>query len=307
MPPEFLRTPEERFAGLSGYPFAPHYHDWDGLRMHYVDEGGDGGTGPVALLLHGQPRWSYLYREFIPPLVEAGYRCVAPDYIGFGKSDKVVDDGWYVIERHIESVRSLIEALDLRQITIVAHDWGGPIGLRQVADMPERFERLVILNTWLHHLDMPYSEAIIAYRTRVVSGQWTPPGGDMAEARKRFEQARSGAPGPQQGAAHPAWAAPFPDDRYQAGTRRFPWLHPYARPAEGNALDQARCYEALKRWDKPAHVIFGEDDPIFPPSWGREWASVIPGATFDAVPGHHFVQDTSAARIVELMLGYASG
>jgi len=141
-----LRTPEDRFAFLPDYPFTPQYHIWQGLRMHYVDEG----SGAPVLLLHGEPTWSYLYRKMIPLLTAAGYRAIAPDYIGFVKSDKVEDDNWYVIERHVEAIRSLIETLDLQQITLVVQDWGGPIGLRQAVDMPERFRRLVILNTWLY-------------------------------------------------------------------------------------------------------------------------------------------------------------
>ena len=116
---QFVRTAEERFAHLSGYPFRTHYLEWQSLRMHYVDEA----TGKPVLLLHGEPTWSYLYRKMIPALAGAGYRCVAPDYIGFGKSDKVTDDNWYTIERHIESLRWLIESLDLRDITLVVHDW----------------------------------------------------------------------------------------------------------------------------------------------------------------------------------------
>jgi pimeloyl-ACP methyl ester carboxylesterase len=123
---ELIRTPDHRFEELADYAFVPHYQSWRGLRMHYVDEG----DGPPVLLLHGEPTWSYLYRHVIPPLVRAGYRCVAPDYVGFGRSDKVITDAWYVVERHVESIRAFIEELDLSQITLVVHDWGGPIGLR---------------------------------------------------------------------------------------------------------------------------------------------------------------------------------
>jgi haloalkane dehalogenase len=252
--------------------------------MHYVEVG----EGPPVLFLHGQPTWGYLYREFIALLVAAGYRCVLPDYIGFGKSDKVLDDEWYVIERHCESVRSFVEALDLSDVTIVVHDWGGPIGLRQVVDMPERFSRLVVLNTWLHHVDMEYTDAIRHYRDRIVHPEEDPWPNFPASAVSRAE-----------------WAlAPFPDDTYRAGMRRFPYCHPYAKPIEGNALEQARCFEALKRWSKPAHLIWGEQDPIFPPRWGQQWASLLPRATFDVVPGGHFLQVQSAQRIVDLMLGY---
>ncbi len=280
---EVLRTPKERFEGLDDYPFAPHYHEWEGLRMHYVDEG----SGPPVLLMHGQPNWSYLYRRFIPPLVEAGYRCVAADYIGFGKSDKVDEDDWYVIERHCQSIGSLIEALDLTDVRIAVHDWGGPIGLRQVADMPERFSRLFIFNTWLHHIDMRYTDAIRGYRDRSV--QYEPGSGDIP----------TGGQGQMAG-----WLAPFPDARYKAGPRRFPWLHPYAQPVEGNAADQDRCFQALKSWEKPAHVIFGEQDRVFPPEWGREWASLFPNGTFDTVDAGHFIQEQAPEQVVSLMLRY---
>ena len=281
---EILRTAEERFSNLSDYPFEPHYHEWQGMRMHYLDEG----DGPPILMLHGQPNWSYLYRNFVPPLVKAGYRCIAPDYIGFGKSDKVVEDEWYMIERHIESIRSLLDALDLQDIRIVVHDWGGPIGLRQVADMPDRFSRLFILNTWLHHMDMQYTDGLRDYRAGSVK---YPPGtGDIS-----IDDGDQNLAG---------WLPPFPDASYKAGPRRFPWLHPYAQPVEGNAVDQNRCFEALNRWDKPAHVIFGERDDTFLPEWGRKWAGLFKDGTFDAVPSGHYPQEECPDLVVELMLRY---
>jgi haloalkane dehalogenase len=295
---EVLRTPDERFDALEGYPFAPHYLDWEGLRLHYVDEG----AGPPVLLLHGEPTWSYLYREIIPPLVAAGFRCIAPDYVGFGKSDKVVEDDWYVIERHVESVRSLIERLDLRDITLVVHDWGGPIGLRQVADMPERFSRLVILNTWLHHEGYTYSDGIRRWR------QWAtafePGTGDLPCGFVVVDMNRLPLEPEEAGHVRAAYDAPFPDARYKAGVRRFPWCIPFAQPVEGNAADQGRCFEALKSWSKPAHFIFGDRDQVFTTGWEREWAATIAGATVDTVPGPHFPQEESGPRIAELMLGY---
>ena len=155
---EFLRTPEANFADLPGYSFEPHYHQWQDLRMHYVDEGPK--DGPVMLLLHGMPTWAFLYRNMIPGLVAAGYRCIAPDHLGFGRSDKPTDIHWYTIARHTEVLTSLIVALDLTNITLVCQDWGGPTGLAQAAMMPERFEHLVIMNTWLHHPEFEYSPAI---------------------------------------------------------------------------------------------------------------------------------------------------
>ena len=154
----FIRTPDENFAGLAGFDFEPDHHEWQDLRMHYLDEGPV--DGPVMLLMHGMPTWSYLYRHMIPPLVAAGYRCIAPDHMGFGRSDKPTDIHWYTIARHTEILTTLITALDLNDITLVCQDWGGPTGLAQAATMPERFSRLVIMNTWLHHPEFEYSPAI---------------------------------------------------------------------------------------------------------------------------------------------------
>ena len=153
-----LRTPDENFADLANFPYEPHYVEVDGLRMHYIDEGP--ADAAVALMLHGMPTWSYLYRSIIPPMLAAGYRCIAPDHIGFGRSDKVTDPGWYDIARHTANMSLLIESLDLRDVTMFVQDWGGPIGLAQVATMPERFSRLVIMNTWLHHDGYEYTAAI---------------------------------------------------------------------------------------------------------------------------------------------------
>lgn len=290
---EVIRTPDARFEDLVGYPFAPHYQYWRGLRMHYVDEG----DGPPVLLLHGEPTWSYLYRDVIPPLVAAGYRCIAPDYIGFGRSDKVASDTWYVIERHVESIRALVEALDLSEITLVVHDWGGPIGLRQAVDMPERFHRLVILNTWLHHHGFAYPDMIRRWRGYCLKfgpGSGDLPCGDIVSRWPQVTEDR-------RAAVKRAYDAPYPDAASKAGARRFPWCLPFAEPEAGNAADQARCFEALKSWPKPAHLIFGDRDEIFTPEWARAWAAEIPGATVDIVPGPHHVPEESGPEIAVTM------
>ena len=155
---ETFRTPEQRFDAWIDFPFDARYVEWQGLRMHYVDEGPS--DGPVMLMCHGMPTSSYLYRRMIPALVAAGYRCIAADCIGFGKSDKVLDDAWYSIEKHSESITYLIQNLDIERITLICQDWGGPIGLRQAVDMPARFDRLTIMNTWLHHPEYQYTEAL---------------------------------------------------------------------------------------------------------------------------------------------------
>ncbi len=298
---EIFRTPEERFSLWKDYPFAPHYLEWEGLRMHYVDEGAD--DRPVMLLLHGMPTSSYLYRRMIPPLVEAGYRCVAPDHIGFGKSDKVLDDDWYSIARHSDACEHLIRELDLRNVTLVGQDWGGPIGLRQAVDMPERFERLVIMNTWLHGPEHEYTDALKNWNR-----SWHP-GGNMDEMQgcgmvlrfflERFPRGSSPLT-PQD--AFEIYEAPFPDRASKAGPRRFPLSLPFDNPEGGNALVQTRCFEALRSWTKPVHFIWGVRDNVFTEEWGRKWAALYPQATFDPLDAGHMVQESHGPEIVEILL-----
>ena len=295
--PDHIRTPDERFSALQGYEFAPHYFDWNGLRVHYLDEGPPDAR-PV-LLLHGEPTWSYLYRGVIPHLRAAGYRCVAPDFIGFGKSDKVVDDNWYVIERHIEMLAALMEHLDLRRTVLVCQDWGGPIGLRQPVDHPERFDALVILNTWLHHDGYEYSEAI--RRWRDASQDPNTLGGDMPTGQIVAMSLRR--PGHDLDAVRAAYNAPFTDVASKAGARRFPWCLPFVQPEEGNAADQQRCYDVLTGWNKPAHLIFGDADAIFTYEWAQKWASAIPGATHERIEGAgHFVQEDAPDDLAAAIL-----
>jgi len=295
--PPYSRTPDERFAGLSRYDFAPHYFDWNGLRIHYLDEGASDAR-PI-LLLHGEPTWSYLYRGVIPPLRAAGYRCIAPDFIGFGKSDKVTDDNWYVIERHIESLAALIEHLDLQGAVLVCQDWGGPIGLRQPVDHPERFDALVILNTWLHHEGYEYTEMI--QRWRAASQDSKALGGDMPAGQVVALALRR--PGHDVDAVRAGYDAPFTDAASKAGARRFPWCLPFVQPEEGNAADQQRCYDALTRWNKPAHLIFGDADGIFTYEWAEKWAAAIPGATHERIEGAgHFVQEEAPDELAAAIL-----
>lgn len=298
---EVLRTPDEAFADLD-FPFEPHWADWYGLRQHYVDERPGGRDDvPVFLLLHGEPTWSHLYRQWIPRLVEAGFRCVAPDHIGFGKSDKPTHDDWYDIERHCEVLADLIDSLDLRDIHLVVQDWGGPIGLRQLVDRPDRFSRVFILNTWLHHDGFEYSPGIEFWHDFATDpAQHDLPCGEIVartHARPGHDLERVAA----------AYEAPFPDARFKAGARRFPWLIPNWQPVAGNAENQQRCYDALLGLDVQKHVVFGASDPIFTADWGRTWASRMPGTTFDAIPGaSHFVQDDAPDDVVDTILGHLS-
>ena len=295
--PDVLRTPDDRFAGLPGYDFQPHYLDWLGMRVHYLDEGPRDGR-PI-LMVHGEPTWSYLYRNVIPHLTAAGYRCIAPDYIGFGRSDKVVDDEWYVIERHIETIAHVITTLDLNGTVLVCQDWGGPIGLRQAINMPERFAALMILNTWLHHDGYDYTDAVRNWRAAGTNPEQL--GGDMPVGRILGLAARR--PGQDLEALRLAYDAPFPDTTYKAGPRRFPWCLPFVQPIEGNAADQQRCFDALTSWNKPAHLIFGDADQIFTYDWAQTWAAMIPGATHERIEGAgHFVQEEAPDDLAAAIL-----
>lgn len=295
--PPVYRTPDERFAGLVGYPFEPHYVQLRGLRMHYLDEGP--GTVGTLLLLHGEPSWSFLYRNLIPTFVAAGYRCIAPDMIGFGRSDKVTDPAWYTLDTHVGMLRGLVEALDLQGITLVCQDWGGPVGLINAVDMPDRFARLVILNTWLHRTDFPYTPALHAWHERSQSVDFSRMGAGPWVI---------GSPDPVE-VLQAGYGAPFPAGAPEAQTGAFRWpaMLPFANPVDGAAARQEAAYRALATWDKPAHVIFGALDQVFPPSWGQEFANHIPGATFDVVDGlGHMVQE-AGAPLADLILRRISG
>ncbi len=294
---------DDRFADLPGYPFAPHYREWNGLRLHHLDEGpadaDADADAPVFLLVHGEPTWSYLYRNWIPPLVAAGYRCIAPDHPGFGRSDKPTDDTWYVIERHIEALRHLIDTLDLRRIHLVVQDWGGPTGLRQLCDQPERFERVFILNTWLHHEGFEYGEGIRWWRQAALDPAQL--GGDMPTGRIVANSCRRD--GHDRAALTHAYDAPFPDAASKAGARRFPFCIPFGEPVAGNAVDQERCFRALPSLSVPKHLIWGDADNVFTWDWAERWHALLPGSTLDRVPGAgHFVQEDATEDCVAAVL-----
>ena len=286
-----VRTTETRFENLKGYPFAPNYLEIEGLRVHFLDEGT--ATNGTMLLLHGEPTWSFLYRNLIPVFVKAGYRVIAPDMIGFGRSDKVTDENWYVLDAHISILRGLIEGLDLTKTTMVAQDWGGPYGLINAMDMPQRFARLIILNTWLHHEAYAYTDAL---------KHW-----NLMSQRPELDFANMGSlpfgPSPDSEEVVTAgYRAPFEGPETQVGARRWPWMLPFMNPVEGGAVRQAKAFAALAKWDKPAHVMFGELDQVFNVDWGAKFAAHIPGATYDVIKGSaHMVQE-SGAPLAELIL-----
>lgn len=317
---EFVRTPESNFADLADFAYEPHYHQWQDLQMHYIDEGPK--HGPVMLLLHGMPTWSYLYRNVIPVLVDAGYRCIAPDHMGFGRSDKPTDIHWYTIARHTEILTSLIVELDLRQITLVCQDWGGPTGLAQAATMPERFTDLVIMNTWLHHPEYEYSPGIRRWNSGWHEGgtyaRIQPDIGllllvsagllDVPTFMKAFIDGED--PG-LTGAAeqmYRGYSAPYrglPDAGYN-GYRRFPLSIPMDNYHNGNAAAQTLHYRTLLNWasneSKGCHFIWGCADDVFTEAWGRHWAAQM-RARFDPLPdAGHFPQNTHGEQLARLIL-----
>ncbi|HYD44814.1 MAG TPA: alpha/beta fold hydrolase [Phenylobacterium sp.] len=316
----FVRSPDASFEALADYPWPPNYIDFEGLRLHYLDVGPK--DGPVALLTHGMPTWSYLNRHIVAQLAQAGWRCIAPDHIGFGRSDKVIDDGWYSIARHTRALGQLIAELELTGVTVFGQDWGGPTSLAHAAEHPERFARLVVMNTWLHHAGFDYTPAIREWNAR-----WKP-GGLFAEnvpeplslgwlmtrATGRLKGAeffgiieKAAYPdlGPEADAVRRGYDAPHAGLGHagHAGPRRFPLSLPFDNPEGGNAEAQARHFAALNGWRKPIHFIWGGADDVFTETWGRAWAARFPQATFDLLPdAGHFLQDTHGDEIAEIFL-----
>ena len=285
---DVFRTPDDRFENLPGYAFEPNYlelaGDLDGLRMHYIEEG----SGDPILMLHGEPTWAYLYRKMIPALARVG-RVLAPDLIGFGRSDKPTDRDWYTYERHCASVVQLIESLDLTGITVVVQDWGGPIGLRVATEHEHRFARLVILNTGIFRPGPRWpSPGFLAWREYAEKNPDLPVGSIV--------QGATTSQLPDDVVA--AYEAPFPDAASKAGAAQFPLLVPMAE-GDAGAAEMGRVADALTRWDKPALVAFSDSDPIFPQRAGEKLADRIPGAV-DFVPiagASHFLQEDKGEEI----------
>ncbi|MGE0541293.1 MAG: haloalkane dehalogenase [Dehalococcoidia bacterium] len=265
-----LRTPEHRFAGLPEFPYAPHYveiPDGEGgaLRVHYLDEGP--ADGQIVLLMHGEPSWSFLYRRMIPVLTGAGLRCIAPDLIGFGRSDKPAAPDGYTYERHVGWMASaLFDALDLHDLTLVGQDWGGLVGLRLLAGYPDRFVRTVAANTGLPTGDGRPSEAFLRWQR---FSQQSPHfsigsivnGGCVSDLSPEVIA---------------AYDAPFPDDAYKAGARIFPSLVPTS-PDDPASVANRAAWSVLNRWDKPFLCAYSDRDPVTA-GGDRPFRERIPGA-----------------------------
>jgi haloalkane dehalogenase len=287
---EIFRTPDERFANLSGYEFEPNYADVGGVRMHYVDEG----SGSPIVCFHGEPSWSYLYRHMVPPLVDAGHRVICPDLVGFGRSDKPTDRGWYSYDRHVEQVARVLEGLDLRGATVVVQDWGGPIGLRWAVEHADRVDRLVILNTGL--FTGRVSKGFMKWREFAERNPDLPVG-------MVLQGATTSELAPEIVAAY---EAPFPNAESKAGAATFPLLVPIDEAAPGAAAMTAVTGE-LSRWEKPALVAFSDSDPVFPsPKAGQVLVDLIPGAAEQVVieGGGHFLQEDRGDQIAAILLNW---
>lgn len=264
-----LRTPEACFENLPGYPFAPHYvevPDGDGgsLRVHYVDEGPRDAS--IVLLLHGEPSWSYLYRKMIPPLVSAGLRAVAPDLVGFGKSDKPAERSDYTYARHVGWMWSALERIGIDDVTLFCQDWGSLIGLRLAAEHPERFARVAVGNGGLPTGDQKMPEAFLAWQRFSQETPAFPVGGIVA----------GGCSSDLSPEVVAAYDAPFPDESFKAGVRAFPALVPTTPDDPASAANRA-AWAVLRSWQKPFLTLFSDKDPITR-GGDRFLQDVVPGA-----------------------------
>ena len=290
---EVVRTPDDDLRGLPDFPFESSYAEVDGLRLAYLDEG----EGKPVVFFHGEPTWSFLWRKVIPPVRDAGFRCIAPDYAGFGRSDKPTDVGWYSYDRHVELMSALLEELDVRDATAVVHDWGGPIGLRLAVEHPDRFSRIVIMETgpftgqqrmsdaWLKFRDFVRDNADVPVGFLVRGGCKHDPGDDVVAA----------------------YEAPFPTPESKAGTRAFPLILPTEPDAVG-AAEGRRVADALREDERPTLVLWADSDPILPFSVGERTSERLnfpaPRAIEDA---GHFLQEDQGEAIGRMVAEWLGG
>jgi haloalkane dehalogenase len=289
-----IRTPDELLEGLPDFPFASSYRQYDGLRLAHLDEG----DGPPVVFFHGEPTWSFLWRKVIPPVRDAGFRCIAHDLPGFGRSDKPVDMDWYTYDRHTASVAALLEELDVRDATVVVHDWGGPVGLRLAVEHPERVARMVILDTGLFTGHQEMSEAWIAFRNFVERTEDLPVGFLVRGACKND-------PGDDVIAAYDA---PYPNPESKAGARAFPLMLPTTPEMPGAKAGQ-QVLDALRGDERPKLVLWADSDPVLTLQTGERFAAAL-GTELDQViaDAGHFLQEDAGPEIGRLIADWlASG
>jgi haloalkane dehalogenase len=277
------RTPDERFADLPGYDFVPHYVEQDGLRMHYVDEG----DGQPVLLLHGEPTWAYLYRKVIHEVAPIA-RCVAPDYFGFGRSDKPVERDWYSYDTHFASLERFVDDLDLRDVTVVMQDWGGPLGMRLAVERPDRIARLVVMNTGIFS-GRPPSDTWLRFRALVRRTGTDFQPGQLIRITCTTELSDD---------VVAAYDAPFPAPESKTGVLMFPEQVP-TEPDHPSAQTMLEVREKLRSWGRPALVFFGDSDPVFSPRVAERLAELIPGAELqEPIAGAgHFLQEDAGEEV----------
>ena len=278
-----VRTPEDLLEGLPDYPWESRYREVGGLRLAHLDEG----EGKPVVFFHGEPTWSFLWRKVIPPVRDAGYRCIAPDYAGFGRSDKPTDVGWYTYDRHVELMALLLEELDLRDATVVVHDWGGPIGLRLAVEHPDRISRIVIMETGPFTGHQRMSDAWFAFRDFVRDNEDVPVGVLIRGGCKHD-------PGDEVIAAYDA---PYPEPSSKAGARAFPLILPTTPDAVGAAEGKAVA-DGLREDGRPSLVLWADSDPILPFSVGERVSGELnltpPRPIADA---SHFLQEDAGPEI----------
>ena len=289
-----LRTPDECFSSLKDYSFSPNYVMIDDLRLHYVDEGNP--LGKVILLMHGEPTWSYLYRKIIPLLAEQGYRVIAPDLIGFGKSDKPSELGDYSYKKHVDWITMFIQQLDLQNITLFCQDWGGLIGIRVVTENQERFAGIIASNTGFPTGDQAPSDAFKQWQEFSQTIPVFPVGNIVNGACVNKLSAETIA----------AYDAPFPSEKYKAGARVFPKLVPTA-PDDPASADNRKAWQNLMTWQKPFLTCFSDSDPItkgadlvfqklIPSTKGQNHTTIVAGG--------HFIQEDKPTEVAEIILEF---
>lgn len=282
-----IRTPDELFEELPDFPFSPQWRQYDGLRLAHLDEG----DGAPVLFLHGEPTWSFLWRRVIGPVRDAGFRCLAPDLPGFGRSDKPIDQDWYSYDRHTDAMAGLLEDLDLRGVTVVVHDWGGPIGLRLAVEHAERIDRMVILDTGLFTGHQAMSDAWIAFRDFVARTEDLPVGFLV----------RGGCHTDPGDEVIAAYEVPFPNADAKAGARAFPLMLP-TEPSAPGADAGARVLAALREDTRDKLVLWADADPVLPLETGQRFAQTLGTEVAHVIAGAgHFLQEDAGPQIGALI------
>lgn len=285
-----IRTPDELFEGLPDFPFSPQWRQYDGLRLAHLDEG----DGAPVLFVHGEPTWSFLWRRVIGPVRDAGFRCLAPDLPGFGRSDKPIEQDWYSYDRHTDAIAALLEELDLRGVTIVVHDWGGPIGLRLAVEHAHRIDRMVILDTGLFTGRQVMSDAWIAFRDFVARTEDLPIGFLV----------RGGCHTDPGDEVIAAYDVPFPNADAKAGARAFPLMLPTEPNAPG-AQAGARVLAALREDTRDKLVLWGDADPVLPLETGQRFARAIGTEVAHVISdAGHFLQEDAGPQVGALIANW---